>query len=402
MAVQNKPRLVVIGNGLAAHRVLERLQAHAPDHYAITVFGAEPHPAYNRVLLSPVLSGEKTAEAIRLAPLATPMVFLDDPVLRIDRARREVHSRSGRVVGYDRLLLATGSQPVKLPIAGAELPGVMGFRDLADIDTLLDAAGRGGHAVVIGGGLLGIEAADGLRQRGMAVTLLHRSDALLNQQLDAGGASILLTRLQSRGLTVRLNADTKTIEGDTRVQTVVLTDGSRLPADLVVMAVGIRPEINLALAAGLQCGRGVRVDDTMQTFDPRIYAVGECAEHRGQTIGLVAPAWQQAEVCATHLAGLGHRRYAWSPTATRLKVSGIDVYSAGPVTASKGDEPLVYRDPRRGIYKRLLLRKGRIVGIVLIGDITDGAWYFDQLQRGVEVEPYRAMLLFGQPYCEAA
>lgn len=397
-----KPRLIIIGNGLAAHRTLERLQQYAPDHYAITVFGAEPHPAYNRILLSPVLAGEKTPETIRLAPLSGITLHLDDPVIRIDRARREVLSRSGWVLGYERLLLATGSQPVRLPIPGADLPGVIGFRDLADVDTLLAAARGGGHAVVIGGGLLGIEAADGLRQRGMAVTLVHRGETLMNQQLDAGGAAVLLKHLQGRGLRVLLKADTQALEGEDRVRAVVLADGSRLPADLVVMAVGIRPEISLARAAGLQCGRGVRVDDTLQTFDPRIYAVGECAEHRGQTIGLVAPAWQQAEVCAAHLAGLGHRRYRLAPVATRLKVSGLDVYSAGRVTAEPKDEALDYRDPQAGIYKRLLIRDGRLVSVVLVGDIVDGPWYFELLQSGAAVNGFRAELLFGHPYCEAA
>lgn len=397
-----KPRLVVIGNGMAAHRALERLQTYAPDHYAVTVFGAEPHAAYNRILLSPVLSGEKAAGAIRLAAQPGIMVHLDDPVTRIDRVRREVHSRSGRVVGYERLLLATGSQPVRLPLPGANLTGVMGFRDLDDIDAMLACAAGAGRAVVIGGGLLGIEAADGLRQRGMAVTLLHRGDALLNQQLDAGGAAVLLKRLRARGIDVQLNADTSALQGEARVQAVVLADGRRLPADLVVMAVGIRPEISLARAAGLQCGRGVRVDDTMQTFDPRIYAIGECAEHRSQTIGLVAPAWQQAEVCAAHLAEWGHRRYRLTPVATRLKVSGIDVFSAGSVTPTPGDEALVYRDPPLGHYRRLLIRDRRIVSVVMIGDIAAGPWYFEQLQAGADISAIRDSLLFGQPYCQAA
>jgi len=397
-----RPRLVVVGLGLAAHRALEHLQRHAPDHYDITVFGAEPQAAYNRILLSPVLAGEKIADDIRLSTLGSVTVHQGDPVHSIDRARREVLSRSGRIVGYERLLLATGSVPAKLSVPGAALPGVMGFRDLADVDTMLAAARKGGNAVVIGGGLLGIEAADGLRQRGMNVTLLHRSEVLLNQQLDPPAAELLRQRLVTRGLKLRLKAETAALLGKKRISAVQLKDGSMIPADLVVMAVGIQPEITLARAAGLACKRGVLVDDTLQTFDPRVYAIGECAEHRGDTVGLVAPAWQQAEICAVHLAGLGHRYYRAKPTATRLKVSGIDVFSAGDFSIGAVAENLIYRDPARGIYKRLIVQHNRLIGLVLVGDISDGPWYFELMEQAADLAKLRSNLLFGKPYCVAA
>lgn len=402
-----RPVLVVIGNGMAGMRTVEELLQLAPGLYDIAVFGAEPYGNYNRILLSMLLSGEKCTDEIILN---TPdwyrengiTLHADDPVVAIDRRRKRVHSRKGVELAYDRLLIATGSSPVMLPLPGRDLPGVIGFRGIDDVERMLEAARSYKSAVVIGGGLLGIEAANGLSRRGMQVTLIHRSDVLLNQQLDANAASLLARNLQERGLTLRLNAETASLYGDQRVQGVALADGQRIDADLVVMAVGVRPNIVVAASSGLYCENGIVVDDTLQTYDPQIYAVGECVQHRRVLFGLVAPVWEQASVCASHLARLGHRRYRSSRTATRLKVTGIDLYSAGDFLGGKGTEDLVLRDPRRGVYKRLVLKDNRIIGAVLYGDAKDGSWYFELIQKAADITPFRDRLLFGKHYCQPA
>lgn len=402
-----RQRLVVIGNGMAGMRTVEELLRIDASRYQITVFGAEPHGNYNRILLSPLLSGEKNLDDIMLHPLqwyADNGVELvaGDAVVAIDRPRRQVLARSGRMQGYDRLLIATGSRPVVLPVPGHTLPGVITFRGIADVETMLDAARAHRHAVVIGGGLLGVEAANGLSRRGMDVTLVHRSDVLLNQQLDADGALLLSRKLEQRGLRLRLNHDTAAILGEDRVRGLRFTSGEEIPADLVVMAVGVRPETELAKQAGLRCERGIVVDDTLQTYDPRVYAVGECVQHRDTTFGLVAPVWEQASVCATHLAAFGHRHYRSARTATRLKVTGIDLYSAGDFIGGAGTEDLVLRDPRRGVYKRLVLKDDRVIGAILYGDAADGGWYFEMIQEGRDIAPIRDHLLFGRAFCEVA
>ncbi len=402
----DKPRLVVVGNGMAGMRTVEELLALAPDLYDITVFGAEPHGNYNRILLSPVLAGEKTVDDIMLHPrewYARHGIALlaGDPVVAIDRARRLVRSQSGRQVRYDRLLLATGSRPFIVPVPGHQLDGVIAFRDIQDVETMLAAARAHRHAVVIGGGLLGLEAANGLLRQGMDVTVVHLGDALMDRQLDANAAALLKRTLERRGLRILLGANTSEILGDERVTGVRLADGSQIPADLVVMAAGVRPNAELARAAGLHCERAIVVDDTLQTYDPRIYAVGECVQHRQATFGLVAPIWDQARVCAAHLAGAGHRRYVQQATATRLKVSGVELYSAGDIVGGEDSEDLVLRDPRRGIYKRLVLQQGRLAGAVLYGDVQDGPWYFELIQNGTPIGAMRNRLLFGKAQCEA-
>jgi nitrite reductase (NADH) large subunit len=402
-----KQKLVVVGNGMAGMRTVEELLKCDAGMYDITVFGAEPRVNYNRILLSPVLAGEKQPEDIVLHPRAWYEehgieLHAGDPVAAIDRRRRIVRARSGLEVGYDRLLLATGSSPFILPVPGATLPGVIGFRDLDDVDTMLAAAGRGGHAVVIGGGLLGLEAANGLLSRGMAVTVVHLTDSLMNQQLDPQAALLLKAALERRGLRILLGTQTESILGQGRVEAVRFKGGMEVPADLVVMAAGVRPNIALARAAGLYCERAIVVDDTLQTYDPRVYAVGECVQHRKATFGLVAPIWDQARVCAAHLAGRGHRRYVQQATATKLKVTGIDLYSAGDFNALEGGEDLVLRDRQAGVYKRLVLAGNRVTGAVLYGDVADGPWYFDLIQRGADVSGIRDRLLFGPALCEAA
>jgi nitrite reductase (NADH) large subunit len=400
-----KPRLVVIGNGMAGMRTIDELLALAPDLYDITVFGAEPHGNYNRILLSPVLAGEKQVDEIMLHPRSWYAehgitLHAGDAVAEIDRVRRVVRSRAGISTGYDRLLIATGSRPFMLPVPGNQLPGVIAFRDIQDVEKMKAAARDHRRAVVIGGGLLGLEAANGLLRQGMDVTVLHVADALLNRQLDKPAAALLKQALEARGLRFLLGASTAAVLGQERVTGVRLADGTEVDADLVVMTVGVKPNAELARSAGLHCERAIVVDDTLQTFDPRVYAVGECVQHRRALFGLVAPIWEQARVCAAHLAGAGHRRYVQQATATKLKVTGIDLYSAGDMLGEAGTEDLVLRDPARGVYKRLVLRGARLVGAVLYGDVRDGPWYFALIQQGTDITALRDRLLFGQAFCE--
>jgi nitrite reductase (NADH) large subunit len=402
-----KPALVVIGNGMAGMRTVEELHKLAPDMYDITVFGAEPHGNYNRILLSPVLAGEKSIDDIMLH---TRQWYVDhgitlhagDPVVHIDRRKRVVRAASGREVRYDRLLLATGSKPFIIPVPGHDLPGVIAFRDIQDVETMLEAARNHRHAVVIGGGLLGLEAANGLLRQGMDVTVVHVSDALMKQQLDKPAAQLLQKALEVKGLRFMLSAQTEAIVGPDRVTAVRFKDGSEIPADLVVMTAGVRPNIELAKASGLHCERAVVVDDTLQTYDPRVYAVGECVQHRSATFGLVAPIWEQARVCGAHLAGAGHRRYVQQTSPTRLKVTGVDLYSVGDFIGGEGSEDLVLRDAKRGVYKRLVLKDNRVAGAVLYGDVQDGPWYFGLIQKGTDIGPIRHHLLFGEALCAAA
>ncbi|MEB0012935.1 FAD-dependent oxidoreductase [Glaciimonas sp. Gout2] len=406
-ANRTKPSLVVIGNGMAGMRTVEELQKLAPDLYDITVFGAEPYGNYNRILLSPVLAGDKSVEDIMLHTREwyqenNITLHAGDPVEMIDRRRRLVRSRAGLEVSYDRLLLATGSTPFIIPVPGHQLPGVIAFRDIQDVETMLAAARDHRHAVVIGGGLLGLEAANGLLRQGMDVTVVHVCDSLMNQQLDKPASALLKKALELKGLRIMLDTHTSEILGSERVTAVRFKDGSEIPADLVVMAAGVRPNIALAKKALLHCDRAIVVDDTLQTYDPRIYAVGECVQHRLSTFGLVAPIWDQARVCGAHLAGAGHRRYIQQATATKLKVTGVDLYSAGDFIGGDGSEDLVLRDPRRGIYKRLVLKGNLIVGAVLYGDVKDGPWYFDLIQNKTDVSSLRNQLLFGQALCVQA
>jgi nitrite reductase (NADH) large subunit len=397
-----KEKLVLVGNGMAGVRTLEELLKLAPDRYEITVFGAEPYPNYNRILLSPVLAGEKRFEEIVLnddAWYTANGITLHKgrEVVKIDRARRRV-ATDGLEAPYDRLILATGSNPFVIPVPGKDLRGVVTFRDMHDIERMLDAARTRQHAVVIGGGLLGLEAANGLLKQGMSVTVIHLLDSLMEKQLDKPASALLKRSLEERGLTFLLEAQTEAILGQDRVRAVRLKDGTEIPADLVVMAVGIRPNFALARSAGLHCERGVVVNDTMQTFDPRIYAVGECVQHRGQTYGLVAPLFEQAKVCANHLAELGFARYSGSMTSTKLKVTGIDLFSAGDFQGGEGAEEIVLKDAGRGVYKKVVLKDNRVQGAVMYGDTMDGAWYFQLMREGTDVASLRDRLLFGQAH----
>jgi nitrite reductase (NADH) large subunit len=398
-----REKLVVIGNGMAGCRAVEELLARDPGRHTITIFGAEPRVNYNRIMLSPVLAGEKSFDEIVINPLAWYAdngieLVAGDPVVQIDRERQTVIAASGRAEPYDRLLIATGSDPFVIPVPGNDLPGVVSFRDLDDVERMLAAAERGGAAVVIGGGLLGLEAAHGLSLRGMTVTVVHLMPTLMERQLDEAAGWLLSEELTRRGQTILTGADTQEIlERDGHVAGVRLKDGREIPADLVVMAVGIRPNAGLARAAGLEVERGIVVDDHMVTSDPAILAVGECAQHRGQCYGLVAPLWDMCRALADHLAG-SPSGYAGSVTSTKLKVSGIDVFSAGDFGSDDGAEDIVMRDASRGVYKRLVVRDGRLVGAVLYGDTADGNWYFDLLKKQEDISDIRDGLIFGQAY----
>ena len=399
-----KMKLVMVGNGMAGVRTLEELLKISPDLYDITVFGAEPHPNYNRILLSPVLAGEQTVDEIILNPLDWYAehgitLHLGKKVTEIDRVKRVVRASDGTEAEYDRLLVATGSNPFILPVPGKDLQGVIAYRDIADTNTMIETATKYRHAVVIGGGLLGLEAANGLMLRGMQVTVVHIMPWLMERQLDDVAGKLLQKSLEDRGLKFLIGAQTEQLIGDKddRVMAVRFKDGKEIPADLVVMAAGIRPNTELAEKAGLHCNRGIVVTDTLQTVtDPRIYSVGECAAHRGIAYGLVAPLFEQGKVCATHLAQFGIGRYTGSLTSTKLKVTGIDLFSAGEFMGGTDTEEIVMSDPFGGVYKKLVIKDDKLVGACLYGDTVDGSWYFKLLREGRSVADIRDKLMFGE------
>lgn len=398
-----KLKLVLIGNGMAGIRTLEELLKIAPDLYEITVFGAEPHPNYNRILLSPVLAGEQTFEDIVLNDLNWYAdngirLLLDRKVVKLDRRQRKVYAADGSEAEYDRLVIATGSNPFILPVPGNRLEGVIGYRDIADTQAMIDTAKRHSHAVVIGGGLLGLEAANGLKQRGMDVTVVHLADWLLERQLDRTAGKLLQSALEARGIRFRLNTVTDELvdNGDGRICAVQFRDGDVVAADLVVMAAGIRPNTELAEKSGIPCNRGILVNDTLQTYDPRIYAIGECASHRGIAYGLVAPLFEQAKVCANHLAQFGFASYKGSVVSTKLKVTGIDLFSAGDFMGGEGTETITLSDPIGGVYKKLVIKDDVLVGACLYGDTADGGWYFRQIRENHDVAQIRDHLMFGE------
>jgi nitrite reductase (NADH) large subunit len=404
-----KQKLVMVGNGMAGVKTLEELLKYAPDQYEITVFGAEPHGNYNRILLSPVLAGEMGLPDIMLNDLqwyADNGITLHTgrKVVEIDRVRRIVRADDGTEAHYDRLLLATGSRPFILPVPGATLPGVIAYRDIADTEAMIAAASTHRHAAVIGAGLLGLEAANGLALRGMDVTVVHLAEWIMERQLDKPAADLLQASLEAKGLKFALGAQTASLEAgpDGRVAELKLKGGASVPADLVVMAAGIRPNTELAESARLYCKHGIVVGDTMQTVtDPRIYAIGECVSHRGTSYGLVAPLFEQAKVCANHLAGFGIGRYEGSVTSTKLKVTGVDVFSAGDFTGGEGFDEIVLHDRAGGVYKKIVLKDDKLAGAVMVGDTTDGAWYFQLLREGNNIAEMRDHLMFGQSFSQS-
>jgi len=399
-----KMKLVMVGNGMAGVRTLEELLKIAPDLYEITVFGAEPHPNYNRIMLSPVLAGEQTVDEIILNSLAWYAghgitLHLNKKVVSIDRQKRIVTAEDGTQAEYDRLLIATGSNPFILPVPGKDLQGVIAYRDIADTNTMIETATTHQHAVVIGGGLLGLEAANGLMLRGMSVTVVHIAPWLMERQLDDVAGKLLQKSLEERGLKFMIGAQTQELVGNAegRVQSVKFKDGTEVPADLVVMAAGIRPNTELAEKIGIHCNRGIVVNDTMQTVtDPRVYSVGECAAHRGIAYGLVAPLFEQGKVCANHLAMFGIGRYTGSQVSTKLKVTGIDLFSAGDFMGGEGSEEVVLSDPFGGVYKKLVLRDNKLIGACLYGDTVDGSYYFKLIREGRNLNEVRDKLMFGE------
>jgi len=406
-----KQKLVLIGNGMAGVRALEELFKHnitgssGSDLYDITVIGSEPHPNYNRIMLSPVLAGEQTIDDIILNSLEwyeenNITLVTGDAASEISRVKRSVITESGKEFSYDRLLIATGSNPFIIPIPGAEKEGVLGFRDIYDVDVMVQAAKDYKKAVIIGGGLLGLEAANGLMKQGMDVTVVHLLDSLMERQLDKPASALLKASLEERGMKFLMEASTAEIIGGSdnngRVTSVKFADGSEIDADLVVMAVGIRPNFELAHKAGIHCERGIVVNDTMQTFDPVVYSVGECVQHRGECYGLVAPLFEQAKVAANHLAQVGSTRYIGSMTSTKLKVTGIDLFSAGEFNEQEGDEVLQIQDVASGVYKKLVLKDNVIKGAVMFGDTMDGTWYFSLMRDASNIADFRKTILFGQ------
>lgn len=388
---------------MAGIRTVEELLALAPHRYEITVVSSEAVPAYNRILLSPVLAGEKSFADIvthdeRWYADHGVTLLAGRTVTDVRRARREVELDDGQILPYERLVLATGSLPFIIPVPGHEHPDVLSFRDIRDVERMLAAGAKMKRVAVIGGGLLGLEAANGLLKQGLEVTVIHDMPHLLNRQLDAEASTFLRETLEARGLRFRLGALTAQITHSadgSRLEKIVFRDGSELATDLVVMAVGIRPNVALAKKIGLQVDKAILVNDTLQTFDPRIYAVGECLQHRGALFGLVAPLYEQARVCANHLAGLGVARFVQKATATSLKVSGVQLYSAGDFSDAEA-ESLVLRDRAQGVYKRLLVKHDRVIGSVLYGDTNDGSWYFDLIREQRNVASMRESLLFGR------
>jgi nitrite reductase (NADH) large subunit len=398
--------LVIIGNGMAAMRLVDELAQRALGRYAIAVVGEEPRLAYNRVLLSSVLAQEISRSEIELKSAQWwrdrgVTLLYGHTATAIDPAIRRVRLANGATLPFTKAVLATGSRPIRLNVPGMELPGVMTFRDLGDVATIEAAAGRRSKAVVIGGGLLGLEAAYGLAKAGSQVSVVHLMDRLMERQLDARASSMLKRAVEARGIAVHLSAETAAIRGSHRAEAVALKGGLAIDADLVVVAAGIRPNIDLARTADLTVDRGIVVDDRLQTSKPGIYAIGECAEHRGICYGLVEPAYEQARSLASHLAGEGGS-YAGSVLATNLKVSGVNVFSAGDFLGLPSAEQIVLSDPGLGSYKKLVIADGRLTGAVLFGDTADGLWYLELIRSGASIEAIRDDLVFGRALSRAA
>ena len=396
--------LVVIGNGMAAARLCEELAQHALGRYAIAVIGEEPQLAYNRILLSSVLAGEVPASETLLKPAnwwrdRGVTLRYGAAATAVDLAARNVTLADGKALSFAKLVFATGSRAIRLPIAGAELPGVRTFRDLADVASISKAACRSTRVVVVGGGLLGIEAAYGLAKAGAKVTLAHLMDRLMERQLDARAAAMLKRALEAKGIEVLLEAATTRFVGDDRVEAVEFKDGRRIATDMAVVAVGIKPNAEVAAASGLAVNRGIIIDDNLLTNEPDVFAIGECAEHRGVCYGLVEPANEQARVLAARLAGRDVR-YAGSVNATNLKVSGVHVFSAGDFLGTAGTESIILSDPGLATYKKLVIAGGRMVGAVLYGDTADALWYLELIRSGAEIEAVREDLIFGRALVE--
>jgi len=396
-----KEKLVLIGNGMAGMRTIDELLKLSPDKYDITVFGAEPHGNYNRIMLSPVLAGDKTIDQIITHDLQWYedkgiTLHIGKTVTGIDRGNQIVITEAGKQAHYDKLIFATGSNPITLPLKGKDIEGVITFRDINDVNIMIATAKIHKKAVVIGGGLLGLEAANGLMTQGMDVSVVQRGSILMDQQLDQAASDLMQTELEAKGMTFLIDYDTAEFMGQDRVEKVRFSNGIEVEADLVVIAVGVRPNIALAQQSGIMCERGVLVDDTLKTYSKNIYAVGECVQYRNETFGLVAPLFKQAKVCAAQLANVSNNKYQSSATATKLKVTGINVFSAGDFNGDEQSDILIYHDPSRHIYKKLVLKENKIIGTLLYGDTRDGNWYFSLLGMQKDVSAMREDIIFGK------
>ena len=401
-----KQKLVLIGNGMAGMRTVDELLKLSSDKFDITVFGAEPHGNYNRIMLSPVLAGDKKLSEIIINDLQWYQdnkitLYTGKTITKIDRNKRKVLADDGTVADYDCLIIATGSVPVMLDIPGHDLEGVISFRDINDVNIMIETAKTHKNAIVIGGGLLGLEAANGLMIQGMNVSVVHRNNTLMSQQLDQQAADLMREELEQKGMHFLMNHHTEALLGNNgRVEKIRFKDSSEVAADLVIMAIGVRPNIALAQASEIQCDRGILVDDSLQTLTPAIYAVGECVQHRKKTFGLVAPLFEQAKVCANHLVGSGIASYVSSATSTKLKVTGIDLFSAGDFIGDDESKDIIFKDAARHIYKKLVIKNNIIIGIVLYGETTDGLWYFSLLTNEQDISEIRENIIFGQHHIE--
>jgi nitrite reductase (NADH) large subunit len=396
-------KLVVIGNGMAGMRTVEELIRAAPERYDITVFGAEPHGNYNRIMLTPVLFGAKSIADIMIHDFdwykqhqITLHCGPDKAVVDVDRVQRCVIAEDGTVAYYDKLLIATGSLPLMLDIPGREVEGVLGFRDIADVETMIAKAASKRHAVILGGGLLGLEAANGLLQRGMHVSVINRADHLLNRQLDRKAAGFLERELAAKGIQFQLGTTIVRVNSeDQHISSVELSNGTVLAADLLIMSTGIKPNISLAERIGLACQHGIEVDECMRTSDPAIFSVGECVQHRGELFGLVAPVYEQAKVCAQQLSGQADSQFKTLSSATMLKVTGIDLFSVGDFEGNADSQVLQLIDHQMGIYKKIVIRGDCVVGVILYGDTSDNAWYLNLVKNKTSIGSIRDRLMFG-------
>jgi len=394
-------KLIVIGAGMASGRVLEHLTDANAD-IEITLINAEPRGNYNRIMLSPVLSGDKTYAEIVTHDDAwyserNVTCRFGEKVTEIDRAAKTVTTDAGETLPYDKLLFGTGSNPFIIPLPGHDLEGVIAYRDLEDTERMMSMA-KGNKVVVIGGGLLGLEAAAGMAARGVDVSVVHIMGHLMERQLDEAAGYLLRKALVEKGITVHCQANSKQILGeDGRVKALLLDDGTELPCDLLVMAVGIRPNVKLAQDAGIAVGKGIHVDDQMVTSDADVLAVGECVEHNGAIFGLVAPLYDQAKVAAATLMN-EPATFVQKELSTKLKVTGCDLFSAGDFSDAEGREDIVFRDPARGVYRRLVLENDVVVGAVMYGDTADSNWFFGLIREKTDITEMRETLIFGPAY----
>lgn len=408
MNTENRKKLVVVGNGMAGMRTIEELLKVAPDAYDITVFGSEPYGNYNRIMLSPVLANQQTVQDIMINDIpwyADNGITLhsDTTVASIDRDAKTVTDCKGNTTGYDMLLLSTGSNPFIIPVPGHDATGVISYRDIKDVDTMIEYAETRNNAIVIGGGLLGLEAAYGLKQRGMNVSVVHIMPTLMERQLDPVAAGMLRETLEAVGINFLMEYGTQDIVTDEEghVTAIRFNNGEEVPTDLVVMAVGIRPNTELGKNAGLECERAIVVDDHLRTSDPSIFGVGECVQHRGIAYGLVAPLFEQAAVCAQHLAGESNSEYHGTQLMTKLKVTGVNLFSAGDFTGDDNCDFLVYEDLSQSVYKKLVIKDDTLIGAVMYGETQDGSWYFDLINSKQNVDAMRDNLIFGQAFVDA-